>query len=92
MSHIHRAIVNDEKRKEPLLNLYGKIRKGIEVAADLGSPIQRRLMAVGLLEIDDDGNLHVRNRLYENPPHSPRSWIVRLASSSTVQGIGLGDP
>ena len=27
MSHIHRAIVNDEKRKEGLLNLYGKIRK-----------------------------------------------------------------
>ncbi len=65
MSHIHRAIVNDVKRYEPLLNLYGKVRKGIEVAADLGSPIQRRLMAVGLLEIDDDGNLHVRNRLYE---------------------------
>jgi len=66
MSHIHRAIVNDEKRKEPLLNLYGKIRKGVEVAADLGSPYQRRLMAVGLLEIGDDGNMRVRNRLYES--------------------------
>ncbi|MCP4303249.1 MAG: hypothetical protein GY783_21920 [Gammaproteobacteria bacterium] len=65
MSHIHRAIVNDEKCIEPLLNLYGKIRKGIPVAADLGSPMQRRLMAVGLLVIDDDGNLRVRNRLYE---------------------------
>ncbi len=65
MSHIHRAIVNDEKRKEALLNLYGKIRKGVNVAADLGSPFQRRLMAIGLLEIDHDGNLCVRNRLYE---------------------------
>ncbi|MBT8103657.1 MAG: AAA-like domain-containing protein [Gammaproteobacteria bacterium] len=65
MSHIHRAIVNDIKRKEPLLNLYGKIRKGVEVAADLGSPMQRRLMAVGLLEIDEDGTLRVRNRLYD---------------------------
>ena len=65
MSHIHRAIVNDEQRKEPLLNLYGKIRKGVEVAADLGSPLQRRLMAVGLLEIDEDGALRIRNRLYE---------------------------
>lgn len=65
MSHIHRAIVNDEKRNERLLNLYGKIRKGVEVAADLGSPLQRRLMAVGLLEIDEDGNLRIRNRLYE---------------------------
>ncbi len=64
MSHIHRAIVNDEKRREALLNLYGKIRKGVNVAADLGSPFQRRLMAIGLLEIDHDGNLCVRNRLY----------------------------
>ncbi len=65
MSHIHRAIVNDDARMEALLNLYGRIRKGIEVPADLGSPLQRRLMAVGLLEIDHDGNLRPRNRLYE---------------------------
>ena len=65
MSHIHRAIINDDKRKEALLNLYGKIRKGVVVAADLGSPLQRRLIAVGLLEIDQDSNLRVRNRLYE---------------------------
>ncbi|MEJ2258605.1 MAG: AAA-like domain-containing protein, partial [Woeseiaceae bacterium] len=28
MAHIHRAIVNDRKRSEALLTLYGKIRKG----------------------------------------------------------------
>ena len=64
MSHIHRVIVNDDRQKEALLNLYGRLRKGIEVPADLGSALQRRLMAVGLVEIDHDGNLHVRNRLY----------------------------
>jgi len=64
MSHIHRVIVNNELQKEPLLNLYGRIRKGMEVSADLGCPLQRRLMAVGLIEIDHDGNLRVRNRLY----------------------------
>lgn len=64
MSHIHRFIVSDRKQNEALLNLYGRIRKGIEVPADLGSPLQRRLMAVGLIEIDHDGNLRVRNRLY----------------------------
>ena len=66
MSHIHRAIVTDKKRREPLLNLYGKIRKGIEVSADLGSSLQRRLMAVGLLVIDNDSNVKVRNRAYES--------------------------
>jgi len=65
MSHIHRGIVNDKKRREPILNLYGKIRKGVEVPADLGSSLQRRLMAIGLLVIDEESNVKVRNRLYE---------------------------
>jgi WD40 repeat protein len=65
MSHIHRQIVNDEKNKEALLNLYGRLRKGIEVPADLGSKLQRRLMAFGLLEIDESGELRIRNRIYE---------------------------
>ena len=64
MGHIHRRVVNDASHAEAMLNLYGKIRKGIEVSADLGSPVQRRLMAIGLLVIDQDGNLRVRNRLY----------------------------
>ena len=63
MSHIHRVVVEDDKR-EALLTLYGRVRKGIEVPADLASSLQRRLMAVGLVEIDHDGNLRVRNRLY----------------------------
>ena len=65
MSHIHRVLLKDKKQMEPLLNLYGRIRKGIEVSADLGSALQRRLIAVGLVEIDHDGILRVRNRLYE---------------------------
>lgn len=64
MSHIHREVVNDGK-SEALLSLYGRLRKGINVAADLGSPLQRRLIAVGLLVIDEEGRLRVRNRLYE---------------------------
>ncbi len=63
MSHIHRQVVND-KRREALLNVYGRIRKGLEVPADLGSPLHRRLIAIGLVIIDEDGNLTVRNRLY----------------------------
>ena len=34
MGHIHRQVVNDKKNYEALLNLYGKLRKGIEVAYD----------------------------------------------------------
>jgi len=64
MSHIHREVVRDTKRHEALLNLYGRISKGIEVAADLGSPLHRRLIAIGLLAIDEEGKLEIRNRLY----------------------------
>ena len=64
MSHIHREVVKFKKRREALLSLYGRVRKGIEVAADLGSPLQRRLIAIGLIVIDEEGNLAVRNRLY----------------------------
>jgi len=64
MSHIHREVVNDKKRCEALLTLYGRIRKGIAVPADLGSELQRRLIAIGLIVIDEDGMLAVRNRLY----------------------------
>ena len=89
MSHIHRAIVGDEKRREALLSLYGRIRKGIDVPADLGSPLHRRLIAVGLLVIDEEGNLAVRNRLYgavftarwanENLPIRWRTPVVAAA-------------
>ncbi|MFQ5609445.1 MAG: AAA-like domain-containing protein, partial [Woeseiaceae bacterium] len=65
LSHMHRQIVNDDKQREALLNLYGRLRKGIDVPADLGSRLQRRLMAVGLLRVDDAGELRVRNRIYE---------------------------
>ncbi|MDJ0710995.1 MAG: AAA-like domain-containing protein [Woeseiaceae bacterium] len=92
MSHIHRVINNDAKRKEALLNLYGKIRKGIEVPADLGSPLQRRLMAVGLLEIDHDGNLRVRNRLYElvfTARWANENLPLRLRVPAMVAGVLL---
>ena len=86
MNHIHQSIVGDEKRREPLLNLYGKIRKGVDVPADLGSPLQRRLIALGLLAIDDEGALRVRNRLYESVftarwanDNLPFGWRVPVA-------------
>ncbi len=64
LSHIHREIVSRPRDKESVLNLYGRIRKGIEVVADLGSPAQRRLMAAGLIEVDEAGDLRIRNRIY----------------------------
>lgn len=65
LSHLHRLVVDDKKNYEPLLNLYGRIRKGIRVAHDSQSKIQRRLMATGLVVANDSGDLAVRNKVYE---------------------------
>ena len=65
LSHIHRQVVQDGKQSEALLNLYGRLRKGVPVATDVGSRLQRRLIAVGLLSVDEEGDLQVRNRVYE---------------------------
>lgn len=65
MSYVHRRVVKDRKNSEALLNLYGRLRKGIKVELDPESRHQRMLMAVGLVVADESGRLRVRNRLYK---------------------------
>jgi len=64
MAHIHRRVVSDKKDFEAMLNLYGRMRKGIEVPFDPDSRPQRKLVAIGLVVSDAAGNLRPRNRLY----------------------------
>ena len=65
LGHLHRLLVDDKKNHEPLLNLYGRIRKGIRVTHDTQSKVQRRLLASGLVVESDSGDLAVRNKVYE---------------------------
>ncbi len=65
MSHIHQRIVNDRKDYEALLNVYGRLRKGIPVPHDPESRLHRKLQVIGLVVVDPDGQLAVRNELYE---------------------------
>lgn len=65
MSHIHRAVTRDRKNQDALLTLYGQVRKGLKIAFDPESVLQRRLQAIGLIVVDADENLKVRNRIYE---------------------------
>lgn len=64
LSHIQRQVTSDRHR-EAMLNLYGRIRKGVNVATDLGAAAQRRLLSIGLLELTEAGDLKIRNRIYE---------------------------
>lgn len=88
---IHSNIVADKAMCEGLLNLYGKIRKGVEVSTDLGSPLQRKLIAVGLLVTDELGGLRIRNHVYElvftarwANENLPIRWRVPAIAASVV--------
>jgi len=97
MSQIHRQVVKDPKRSEALLNLYGRLSKSVPVATDLGSPSQRRLIAIGLIVIDEEGRLKVRNRLYqsvfttrwanENLPNHWRPLAIAVAVILTIVAV-----
>lgn len=65
MHHIHRRIVRDKRDHEAMLNIYGRLRKGLVVLYDPDLRAQRKLLSTGLLKVSDDGELKVRNRLYE---------------------------
>jgi WD40 repeat protein len=65
MSHVHRRVVTDRKNSEALLNIYGRLRKGIVVGYEPESRHQRMLLAIGLVVADENGRLRVRNRLYK---------------------------
>ncbi len=64
MNHIHRRIIRDKRDFEAMLNLYGRLRKGLDVAYEPASRQQRKLIAAGIVVVSEDGALVVRNRLY----------------------------
>ncbi len=91
MSHIHREVVDRGRQSEALLNLYGRLRKGVEVITDMGSPLQRQLMAIGLVEIDEQGHLCIRNRIYETVftarwanENLPTHWRVPAVAAAVL--------
>jgi WD40 repeat protein len=66
ISQIHREIVRDRKNSEALLNTYGRMRKGVAVKYEPESISQRKLKSLGLVVVDPDGRLAVRNRVFES--------------------------
>lgn len=65
MSHLHRVITAEGKYRDSVLNLYGKLRKGITVLYNRESRVQSMLLSSGLVVRDGDV-LRVKNRLYES--------------------------
>jgi len=64
MGYIHRRLTENPKIVSSCLNTYGRMRKGIPVAYEPEATAHRKLLASGLVVVDMEGNLAVRNRLY----------------------------
>lgn len=65
LSHLHRTVLGDTKDFEALLTLYGQIRKGITIEYDAESLVHRKLLAIGLVVVNQEGEFDIRNRVYE---------------------------
>lgn len=65
LSHLHRSVLADKKNFEALLTLYGQIRKGIRIEFEADSQAHRKLLAIGLVVVDQSGYFEIRNRVYE---------------------------
>lgn len=65
----HLAALTDRMlRRDPgrtaRLNLYGRIRKGVEVSAETDSAVQNELLTIGIIKVGRDDRLQLRNEVY----------------------------
>jgi WD40 repeat protein len=91
MSHVHRAVMADRKHYEALLTTYGQVCKGMRIEYDPDSARHRQLLALGLVVVDDDAALKVRNRIYESVftaswanEHLPLHWRGPAVAAALV--------
>ncbi len=64
ISAIAQRLLRPGPGRAPRLNLYGRIRKGIEVGADPASVPQHELLMAGVIVIGPAGDLRIRNEIY----------------------------
>jgi len=64
LSAIAERLLGGGKKRAPRLNLYGRIRKGVDVMLDKSSEVQRELLTAGLVSVGEHDELRVRNEIY----------------------------
>ena len=70
---VRHALLSHSQRRDRVLTLYGRIRKGARVISDLASEEQDTLRLSGIVCEGADGHLEVRNRIYRHV-FTP-SWV-----------------
>ena len=64
LSAIADCVAEEGPGRSARLNLYGRIRKGVEVSFDSSSAPQRDLLTAGIVSVGEAGELRVRNEIY----------------------------
>lgn len=64
LAHLHRAVAGS-RNYETLLSIIGRIQKKIAVFFSPELDSHRELQAIGLVAINEDGTLKLRNRIYQ---------------------------
>jgi hypothetical protein len=64
LSAIAELLLRDTSNRTARLNLYGRIRKGVDVMLDSSSVVQRELLTTGLISVGANDQLRVRNEIY----------------------------
>jgi WD40 repeat protein len=64
LAAIAARLARDGGGRTARLNLYGRIRKGVDVMFDSASVPQREIITAGVVTVDSDHQLRVRNEIY----------------------------
>lgn len=64
LSAIAKRLLQNGSGRSARLNLYGRIRKGVEVMADSSSAVQKELLTAGIISVGVHDELRVRNEIY----------------------------
>jgi WD40 repeat protein len=99
LSAIADLLTAEDAGRTARLNLYGRIRKGVDVTFDNTSAAQRDLVAVGLVTVGTDGLLRVRNEIYsmvfgtrwvnQSLPYGVRSFAIAAAVIALVVALPI---
>ena len=70
------------------LLLYGRVRRGEQVPDDPTSPVTASLKLTGILAVDDNGQLRVRNRIYREV--FDEDWIQNHLPAANYRAAAVG--
>ena len=98
LTAVAKQMLRESTVKVSRLSLYGRIRKGAKIAADLKLDVHRDLLQSGIVVIDDDGLFEIRNGVYRQAftaqwvnQNLPFGW-KGLATAAIVAITLLGVP